>query len=1297
MQNSASSGGTRPIDWTEVDRAEMNAVSGGSKRANRAMKREDLLRRHTVTGDPMIALPPTRSSSANMISNNNHQHVMESNNMVIVDSNGISSTLPSHTYTAQRSHSMYQPPSSIYDDDPGIMSEAETSATGFRRGIKQRSSLPVVRTPNKSLERPLGLVFLQFRSETKRALLPNEITSLDTVKALFVRSFPHQLSMEYLESPHLRIYIHDPSKDMFYELEDLRDVKDRSVLRIYEHDVNGGAPMSTWDQDMSYFSEPEFDSEYQNQHIHRAKGSSKSAAPVSSSYYGVAHTATTYVGGGRTATLPHHSQMVSYYSSPGYASERNKSHPSSDIGSRTLPLPGSVHAPPKPHRVFQQPVTSMAKSVRAISAPPQGPPPPVPSPRTNQAGTADRRLEQHRSYPMYITPSSSYEDPYYGERQYPVSGTVTPVIDEDARRDGYLLPANGIQTVDQLRYRARVEYMERQLASLTGLVHKALTTSRPPAIQRDIEISLSRDLLQVPQNNSVAIYKGGSGDDCKPETKTIPRPLSKEEKSVSFSDDPPTMSSPTHTKQHSPQHTDRENRHTGKPAPPPKPSSLGGGGSHEGKLVHQLSGREIQITPEVYSQLRMLKKKTKDLKVEVRNLRRITQSQSMNIKESIREAFVKIKAILATAEPEDDQVRAERNRVSREEEMYRQDIAQLENSLSDLETAVEELRSNVINRRCRVNMSEVESMALVLSKASKTVADLKGRYPSLQENLKSVMAAEMEVIIREERFLKEEPERLENALRRCKKLTGTLVTLKRLASVQEQRLPPASPGLEHGRAASLPSSASLNEQHLEGVSVGPDGQITKAASFSGDMSRQSSVTIDGSSSQCSIKGEHALDALLDELQTAAVPAAITSNKPANELASKNNPDSSSNHTPPKRFSSHPSIDSPLRGQIVSQGSSGTVSLAVTSTPVTKLQVNDGGSRHSVNLSPSLSPVPSTTDGKTSPQPVEFRSLRQQVMEGPTTTDANNSKTPSPSPPVTGAATVPTTQPIVTTVGQIIKKVPPPPPPRTSSKSPLVSPTSPMSPSVVLAAGGRYPPPIAHRSYSLQVTPTSVPPEVPARPSSENRKSLLEAAAGGRRAASLNGDLLSDRDGSVLRTLAISDENLIPVDQLSSNSSSSESVNSQEGLSQKLANKSNSLDGEVMMSGATVVKPATAPPTPPTRNRQEILEQRHQELLRRQRQLQEQYARLQQMQRGQTLHRFSPPRSPAAPPADLKKTGSESNILSKAGLSLSTTTSGSLTHLAPVTASAVANTKPVGNNITPSGGQVTNKIYETDIL
>lgn len=142
------------------------------------------------------------------------------------------------------------------DDDPGIMSEVETSATGnnFKRSSRLRSSLPIVKSSGGassvvasringlSQERSLGLVFLQFRTETKRALLPNEITSMDTVRALFVRSFSRVLTMNYLGSSNVRIYIHDPNKDIFYELEDLRDVRDRSVLRIYEQDLENG----TW-------------------------------------------------------------------------------------------------------------------------------------------------------------------------------------------------------------------------------------------------------------------------------------------------------------------------------------------------------------------------------------------------------------------------------------------------------------------------------------------------------------------------------------------------------------------------------------------------------------------------------------------------------------------------------------------------------------------------------------------------------------------------------------------------------------------------------------------------------------------------------------------------------------------------------------------------------------------------------------------------------------------------------------------------------------------------------------------
>lgn len=69
----------------------------------------------------------------------------------------------------------------LFDDDPGIMSEVETSSTGFRRGGKQRSSLPVVRTPSKTLERPLG------KHENGTHPLTFNTTVTFVIPALFLR------------------------------------------------------------------------------------------------------------------------------------------------------------------------------------------------------------------------------------------------------------------------------------------------------------------------------------------------------------------------------------------------------------------------------------------------------------------------------------------------------------------------------------------------------------------------------------------------------------------------------------------------------------------------------------------------------------------------------------------------------------------------------------------------------------------------------------------------------------------------------------------------------------------------------------------------------------------------------------------------------------------------------------------------------------------------------------------------------------------------------------------------------
>ncbi|XP_063988551.1 uncharacterized protein LOC135168377 isoform X4 [Diachasmimorpha longicaudata] len=1129
----------------------------------------------------------------------------------------------------------YPPPSTamLFDDDPGIMSEVETSSTGFRRGGKQRSSLPVVRTPSKTLERPLGdslgLVFLQYRKETKRALLPNEITSIDTVKALFVRSFPKQLTMEYLDSPDVKVYIHDSNKDMFYELEDhrshLRDIRDRSVLRLIEKsDIVGmpgplqGLPVGGqglpphW-EDQSYFSEPEFDSEFQHQHIHKSKTAKNS---TSGNYY---------MGG--SSTLPRGGPIMRAYSpaAPAVLAGPN----ATPAQPKTLGTPGGGVAPAKPLRGYQcgkTPLGSLGGSARfsrdssvsLYSIPDRlhGESGYMSSPeRSGGVGAGISR------YPGYST-QSSYEEPYYS--QY--SGTVTPVIDEEASdtellEESYSLygvkppgrppsgpprspfppgaPALPGQTYDVTRI--RVEHMERQLANLTGLVQKALThaphTSPSP-----------RDYLQVPAGRDPYTRSAGAGDefdkhsssssaslpdDSYLRTDVKPPKLGKDksvsfEKSVSFSDEPPDMNSP---KQHSPQHAadtkptkpaiksstlprmSSQERDRHKPNLPPKPVALAAGG-----YVY----RDLALTPEMYNQLRGLQKKAKDLRQEVRNLRRMSQAQAHTVRETIRDTFITIRAMLLSG---GDAAWAagdsEKIRLSREEDLYKQEMIRLEKDLTELESTVEELRGNVINRKTRVNMSDVENMALILSKSSKTVADLKVRFPSLQEGMKGLLSSEMEKVVREEKFLKEEPERLESALRRCKKLTGTLVTLKRLASVQEQRLPNAV-SLD---AEETPPITPTSAQHSKTTAPVPaERTVLGSAGVIGGGSHPGE-----SSAPHQQRPENALDALLDELQTFS--------RPSSQLSQVSTTSNTTNHIP----------------NLLEIGRSAS---QIVQSSIRPPNISEIGRKGSVDSSASLAIIPANT------------TLRR-LHSYPSSSDTDTSP-PIARLQVSDGTGAPQKPPVPERNAELLqlataRRVPPPPPPRTSSRSPLASPTSPQLPPRNPTGTLRRGRPNAKDSGK---PPMALPPG---------------AAPGAPEEAGQN-----QPQNNILST---------------SNSSSCESINSQEGMQNK-------------------------------KGRQEQLEQRHQELLRKQKALQEQYARLQQLQRNTSGLVTVPP----TPPDLLKKTGSESNLLAKMGLSMSAANSGSLTSLTTPKNDKETTVNDNQGQTTAVGNQTTtSKIYETDIL
>ncbi|GFT25373.1 coiled-coil domain-containing protein CG32809 [Trichonephila clavipes] len=96
----------------------------------------------------------------------------------------------------------------------------------------------------------------------------------------------------------------------------------------------------------------------------------------------------------------------------------------------------------------------------------------------------ERRVDHQRSFSGYST-SSSYEESLYGGSIYGTrSGSVTPVIDEEASI-----------------HRLRMEYMERQLASLTGLVQKALT-SGPPNKNQTPQQQQQQQLQQIPTKDN---------------------------------------------------------------------------------------------------------------------------------------------------------------------------------------------------------------------------------------------------------------------------------------------------------------------------------------------------------------------------------------------------------------------------------------------------------------------------------------------------------------------------------------------------------------------------------------------------------------------------------------------------------------------------------------------------------------------------------------------------------------------------------------------------------------------------
>lgn len=387
---------------------------------------------------------------------------------------------------------------------------------------------------------------------------------------------------------------------------------------------------------------------------------------------------------------------------------------------------------------------------------------------------------------------------------------------------------------------------------------------------------------------------------------------------------------------------------------------------------------------------------------------------------------------------------------------------------------------------------------------------------------------------------------------------------------------------------------------------------------------QSSIGGDSTASDSSQRPENALDALLDELQTFSKPLPNTTTTVTTQMPQNMSYAQQELSTPTLAPKNMP----PSIGEIGRKGSMDSATLL----PVQNLTVSTAtGSLRRLHSYPSGS----DTDNSPPIQPLQRFQTENKPLQKPPIPERN---------------------------AELLqhlasgRRVPPPPPPRTSSKSPLASPTSPNLP----------PRSTANQNVLQHIQNIQNMADKP--PQSQFEAATQNLGLGGTLRRNVPGrSSLKEKSQTLPRNIGSNLQVQQPGDNLvsASNSSSCESVNSQEGAKKG--------------------------------NRKEELEQRHQELLRKQKALQEQYARLQQLQRGNNTLTVVPP----TPDLLLKKTGSESNLLQKMGLQMSASQqmTGSLTHLASaVNQTPISTSGNETNNVAPTtNNTTTNKVYETDIL
>ncbi|XP_060017590.1 sickle tail protein homolog isoform X6 [Lagenorhynchus albirostris] len=634
------------------------------------------------------------------------------------------------------------------------MSEGEAPSP-FSRGSRTRASLPVVRSANQTKERSLGVLYLQYGDETKQLRMPNEITSADTIRALFVSAFPQQLTMKMLESPSVAIYIKDESRNVYYELNDVRNIQDRSLLKVYNKDpahafnhtpktVNGDVRMQ---REMVYArgDGPGASRPGPAALLPHAIPNSPPSTPVphsmppSPSRIPYGGTRPMVVPGNATIPRDRLSSLPvsrSISPSPSAILERRDVKPDEDMSSKSLAMYRNEGFYADPY-LYHEGRMSIASShgghpldlpdhiigyhraaVRSASA------------YCNPSLQAEMHMEQS----LYRQKSRKYP-----ESLLPTLGSKTPPASPHRVSDLRMVEMHGLHnahgpshTMQSDRVSPSRQAFKKEPGTLV-YIEKPRTTPGLAGI-----VDLGPPLVE----KQVFAYS----------TATIPKDRETSEKMMK------TTASKNHTDG----------------AGTPQVS----GGKPLGAL--ESSGPPSQLPPAATSAAHMslldMKRNVAELRLQLQQMRQLQLQNQELLRAMMRKAEQEINSkVIETLKRLEDPVQRQRVLVEQERQKYLHEEEKVVRKLCDLEDFVEDLKKDSALASRVVTLKDVEDGAFLLHQVGEAVASLKGEFPTLQNKMRAILRIEVEAV----RFLKEEPHRLDSLLQRVRGMTDALTMLRR--------------------------------------------------------------------------------------------------------------------------------------------------------------------------------------------------------------------------------------------------------------------------------------------------------------------------------------------------------------------------------------------------------------------------------------------------------------------------------------------------------------------------------------